>query len=81
MMQKAVCALSGVVVLCLAAIVCLFVVMHHNANIVSSHHDDPIQLPTESTRRNVVSTAPWSKNVVLFRGSLHLSGYQLSPRI
>ena len=54
MMQKAVCALSGVVVLCLAAIVCLFVVMHHNANIVSNHHDMPV-LPTETTRKNVVS--------------------------
>ncbi|KAL5248655.1 hypothetical protein ACHWQZ_G017741 [Mnemiopsis leidyi] len=63
MMQKAVCALSGVVVLCLAAIVCLFVVMHHNANIVSSHHDDPIQLPTESTRRNV-STKPQRSRTV-----------------
>lgn len=34
MMQKAVCALSGVVVLCLAAIVCLFVVLHHTAGIM-----------------------------------------------
>lgn len=55
MMQKAVCALSGVVILCLAAIVCLFVVMHHNANIVSSHHDDPLNMPTEQPRSNVVS--------------------------
>ena len=52
-MQKAVCALSGVVVLCLAAIVCLFVVMHHNAKIVSSHHDVAPLNP--DTHANLVS--------------------------
>jgi len=63
MMQKAVCALSGVVILCLAAIVCLFVVMHHNANIVSAHHDDPLQMPTEQPRSNV-STKPQRSRTV-----------------
>ena len=46
MMQGAVCCLSAVVVLCLAAIICLFVVMHHNARIVSYHHGDPSDTPT-----------------------------------
>lgn len=60
MMQKAVCALSGVVILCLAAIVCLFVVMHHNASIVSSHHD--LELPTDSPRN--ISTKPQRSRTV-----------------
>eukprot|EP00116_Pleurobrachia_bachei_P000446 sb/3460708/ len=65
MMQKAVCALSGVVILCLAAVICMFVVMHHNANIVTSHH--PIAKPSDNKSVPVPPTdsAEQTKTVVM----------------
>eukprot|EP00116_Pleurobrachia_bachei_P008882 sb/3469144/ len=65
MMQKAVCALSGVVILCLAAVICMFVVMHHNANIVTSHH--PIAKPSDNKSIPVPPTdsAEQTKTVVM----------------
>jgi len=78
MMQKAVCALSGVVILCLAAIVCLFVVMHHNANIVSNHHDMPV-LPTEATRKN--STKPQHARTVTPRLTYGPVNATTAPRV